>query len=106
MIKKSLILGIGALTISAIAVTGVITSNVQTNRDEQDVTFDPVPPVLLENHKHPNALYTEDGFYVKKQVGHNDHSKVETVNDSSNTNGKTKMIIQNGDVYVKEENTM
>ncbi|WP_143006878.1 hypothetical protein [Paenibacillus tianmuensis] len=72
----------------------------------QDVTFDPVPPVLLEHHKHPDAIQTKDGFFVKKQVGHNDYSKVETVNDPSNTNGKTKIIIYDGNVYVKEENTM
>jgi hypothetical protein len=67
-------------------------------------SFDPLPAVLLEASNHPDEIITKDGSFLKKKekLDHN-FSQDEIVNDYLNTNEKTKMIVKNGDIYIKEE---
>lgn len=112
---KVMIMGTAILTIGFAIYAGATATRVQALKDtgtdaahvqalKENGSSDPLPDVLREAHAHPDAIKTEHGFYVKKKEKP-DHkfSQDEIVNDVQHTNEKTKMIVVNGDIYIKEE---
>ncbi|WP_149466373.1 hypothetical protein [Paenibacillus antarcticus] len=106
--------GVAILTISTIAFSGVITSNAQgssvENSEVEVGSFDPshttgerLPAVLLEDSNHPDFIQTQGGLFAKKNQFEANYSQDEIVTDATKTTEKTKVIIQNGDIFIKEE---
>ncbi|WP_249862750.1 hypothetical protein [Paenibacillus konkukensis] len=110
MTTRTITWGIAVLTISAIALTSVISSNAaqeslaeKYKNYKNDVTFEPVPEAILEDHKHPDFIVTKDGQYAKILHMEKNFSQDETAYDEHNTTDKTKVIVVHGDTYIKEE---
>ncbi|MDR0270761.1 hypothetical protein [Paenibacillus sp.] len=96
--KKSLSMGIAVLAISAMALMGVITTNVQasnvvdsklgegivhevsSNKIEDGIN-DPLPDVLLDDSEHPDAIKTKDGLFVKSDESEDNFDSDEVVYD-------------------------
>lgn len=98
---------IAVLTIGAIAVIGGTTSITQANPNAQvfDVeSSDPLPPLMEEYVKHPDFIQTKDGLFEKKTQPEQNYSQDEITNNNSlDTTQKTKMLVYNDDIYIKEE---
>lgn len=93
---------IGGMAVSAIGLAMLTTTNVQALDNSR--SSDPLPAVLQESHNHPDAIKTKAGFFVKKkETPDSSFNQDEVVNNPHNTNEKTKMIVANGDIYIKEE---
>lgn len=99
---------LAVLTVSAVAFTGIITSNVNadsgTLRKSESVTYEPVPADVIEQLNHPDRIKTEDGFLKTKTLqAENRFSQNEVVYDVSETTDKTKVIVAYDTTYIKEE---
>ncbi len=106
--KRSMTWGIAALAIgSTIALSEAITTSVQASTVEQsrvgDSVHDPIPAALLEDSNHPVAIRTKDGLFLKKTEPVENFNENEITNDAQTTTAKTKVVVQNGDTFVKAE---
>lgn len=103
---------LAVLTVSAVAFTGIITSNINddsdTLRKSESVTYEPVPADVIEQLNHPDKIYTKDGLFIKKPQSLHDEDKFnqdEVVYDVSKATDETKAIIQYDATYIKEEDS-
>jgi hypothetical protein len=64
---------------------------------------DPETAALLRNQDHRVAISTRDGFFIKKTDLEKVYNPYEIVYDASRTNVYTKVIMHQGHMYVKEE---
>ncbi|ASR46346.1 hypothetical protein B4V02_06470 [Paenibacillus kribbensis] len=100
---------LAVLTVSAVAFTGIITSNVNdysdTLRKSESVTYEPVPADVIEQLNHPDRIKTKDGLFVKTKTlqAENRFSQNEVVFDVSEATDKTKVIVAYDATYIKEE---
>ncbi|MFE5318527.1 hypothetical protein ACFQ88_07455 [Paenibacillus sp. NPDC056579] len=108
--NKTIIWGAAVLAIGAAVLTEAITTNVQvgtTTTKSQTLgdSSERLPDVLLEDSKHPDKIITKDGSYaLKKELPDYNFSSDEIAYDIYKTNAKTKMLLKDGDIYIKDEN--
>ncbi|GLI04415.1 hypothetical protein YDYSG_04450 [Paenibacillus tyrfis] len=109
MANKAMIWGAVVLAIGSAVLTGAITTNGQvgaTTTQSQTLgdSSDRLPDVLLEDSNHPEKIITNDGSYaLKKEMPDYNLSVDEIVYDVYKTNAKTKVLLKDGDIYIKEE---
>jgi hypothetical protein len=107
MANKAIIWGVAVLAIGSAVLTGAITTNGQvgTTTTKGQVLVDSsekLPAALLEAPD--EIIIMNDGSYLKKKErpDHN-FSPDEIAYDKYKTNAKTKMLLIDGDIYIKEE---
>ncbi|TKH42260.1 hypothetical protein C1I60_21530 [Paenibacillus terrae] len=95
------------LAVGASVLTGVISNSVHADNDapirNESVTYDPVPPEVLEELRIPDKISTKDGLFVKTLHAEENFSQDEVVYNGLKTTDKTKAIIQYDATYIKEE---
>ena len=103
-----LVIATAFIAISASISTALISSNANANdvvivdgKAVKPNTFESLPADLLEDSNHPSAIQTEFGFFVKRANYDKNYNQNEIVYDSGKTTPKTKVIHQNGDIFIK-----
>jgi hypothetical protein len=106
---KATTCGLIILAVGAIVLTGVMTNSVHADHDapipNESVTYDPVPPEVLEALRIPDKISTKDGLFVKTLQSGEKFSQDEVVYDGLKTTDKTKVIIQYDATYIKDEDS-
>lgn len=101
---KLLSFAIATLAVGTIVYIGVATTPIQ-DISAQDVTpADPAPFEVQQKQEHPDAIVTKDGRYDKNNQTEQVFKNNEIVYDAQQTNESTKVIIQNGDTFIKLNN--
>ncbi|MDQ1236439.1 hypothetical protein QE450_003937 [Paenibacillus sp. SORGH_AS306] len=101
---KLLSFAIATLAVGTIVYIGVGTTPIQ-DISAQDVTpADPAPFEVQQKQEHPDAIVTKDGRYDKNNQTEQVFKTNEIVHDAQQTNESTKVIIQNGDTFIKLNN--
>lgn len=99
---KLLSLVITTLAVGIIVYTGIAKTPIQ-DISAQDVTpADSVPFKVQQRQEHPDAIVTKDGRYDKNNKTERVFKTNEIVHDAQQTNESTKVIIQNGDTFIKQ----
>lgn len=107
MKNKLFPLAISLLTVGSIISINLVTSHVYATEKiiTQDVTpADPAPFEVQQKQEHPDAIVTKDGRYDKNNQTEQVFKTNEIVHDAQQTNESTKVIIQNGDTFIKLNN--